>query len=553
MVLPRNAVLLTLLGLGIGLTAVSSHGTAETVELEGQEMNISSHIYHEIEDIVAEQAEEQEELAEGMKDYVIVAAFALLLVTYLVSFWLEERHCHVLPEAVVGVLVGMVAGGTIMFWHGNLMVHLMGFNADFFFTFLLPPIIFEAGYNMQRTAFFKNIVATSFYAFIGTFVSTFVVGGICWYAGQLGLCHALGVLPSLVFGALISATDPVTVLAVFSSLGVDVDLFSMVFGESVLNDAVAIVLYRTLMGFKTAPFSGESVLQAIILFCTIFIGSFLIGMVLALMSSVVYKYLGHDHLDGEHVFLEAAVSVLFPWISYFLAEALHLSGIVAIMFCGIGMAHYTFNNMSPAAQILTRQMFKVMAYLSETFVFIYIGMSFFAFPIFDHLVLRFVAVAIIACFIGRVLNIFPNSALVNAFRSEGSIPAPVSFKFQFLMWWSGLRGGVAFAIAATSYAQNDFPENGDSLAILQATLTIATFTIFVFGGSITDLCIYFKVLTPKDAVPKEDKSAEMHYPYLVQLDRHVIKPMLTRASKPPTKQHVSMLEMEMHDTYNSNY
>lgn len=84
MVLPRNAVLLTLLGLGIGLTAVSSHGTAETVELEGQEMNISSHIYHEIEDIVAEQAEEQEELAEGMKDYVIVAAFALLLVTYLV-------------------------------------------------------------------------------------------------------------------------------------------------------------------------------------------------------------------------------------------------------------------------------------------------------------------------------------------------------------------------------------------------------------------------------------------------------------------------------------
>lgn len=121
------------------------------------------------------------------------------------------------------------------------------------------------------------------------------------------------------------------------------------------------------------------------------------------------------------------------------------------------------------------------------------------------------------------------------------------------MWWSGLRGGVAFAIAATSYAQNDFPENGDSLAILQATLTIATFTIFVFGGSITDLCIYFKVLTPKDAVPEEDKSAEMHYPYLVQLDRHVIKPMLTRASKPPTKQHVSMLEMEMHDTYNSNY
>ena len=93
---------------------------------------------------------------------------------------------------------------------------------------------------MNASSFFENIGPTMFFAFAGTFASTFVVGGLVWYAGQQGQCYPMGMLASLVFGSLISATDPVTVLAVFQKLGVKVDLFSMVFGESVLNDAVAI-------------------------------------------------------------------------------------------------------------------------------------------------------------------------------------------------------------------------------------------------------------------------------------------------------------------------
>merc|ERR1711998_322708 len=150
--------------------------------------------------------------------------------------------------------------------------------------------IFGAGYNMKRQAFFANIYATMLYAFLGTLVSTFMVGGMVYAAGQYGMCHALGALPALVFGALISATDPVTVLAVFQALGVNIDLFSMVFGESVLNDAVAIVLYRTLIGFKSTPVSGESIIAAVGLFLTIFIGSFLIGLICGLACSLVFKW-----------------------------------------------------------------------------------------------------------------------------------------------------------------------------------------------------------------------------------------------------------------------
>merc|ERR1719473_1606682 len=125
---------------------------------------------------------------------------------------------------------------------------------------------------MNVTAFVENLGPTMFYAFIGTFASTFIVGGILWYAGQLGWCYPFGMLASLVFGSLISATDPVTVLAVFQALGVKVDLFSMVFGESVLNDAVAIVLSRTLLGFNKpgVEVDADSIMAAVASFCTIF-------------------------------------------------------------------------------------------------------------------------------------------------------------------------------------------------------------------------------------------------------------------------------------------
>lgn len=93
---------------------------------------------------------------------------------------------------------------------------------------LLPPIIFEAGYNMNRKAFFDNIFPTTLFAFFGTVFSAFVVAGILFECGKVGYTHPFGGLAALTFGSLISATDPVTVLAVFQALGVKVDLFSMV-------------------------------------------------------------------------------------------------------------------------------------------------------------------------------------------------------------------------------------------------------------------------------------------------------------------------------------
>jgi sodium/hydrogen exchanger 8 len=234
--------------------------------------------------MATKEGEEAYENEESKPDFAYVMGILGTAATWCVGHILDhEMGVSWIPEAAVGLMVGfLIAAFATEGWIGPLAfpwAHHMRFDFEFFMTFLLPPIIFEAGFNMNVKKFFANLGPTMFFAFAGTFLSTFVVGGLVWWAGQQGWCYPLGLLASLVFGSLISATDPVTVLAVFQALGVKVDLFSMVFGESVLNDAVAIVLSRTLLSFNApdAQVDAASIFAAIVSFVVIFIGSALIG------------------------------------------------------------------------------------------------------------------------------------------------------------------------------------------------------------------------------------------------------------------------------------
>ena len=126
------------------------------------------------------------------------------------------------------------------------------FDPELFFNILLPPIIFHAGYSMKKRFFFRNIGSILVFAFIGTTLSTFAVAGIMYLVTLMFpyLGETMKFIDTLRFGALISATDPVTILAIFNDLNVDVNLYALVFGEAVLNDAVAIVITRTIEDYE---------------------------------------------------------------------------------------------------------------------------------------------------------------------------------------------------------------------------------------------------------------------------------------------------------------
>ena len=208
-------------------------------------------------------------------------------------------------------------------------------------------------------------------------------------------------------------------LATFQALGVSPDLFSIVFGESVLNDAVAIVLYKTLTSFTHAEASVSAIVVALGSFLEIFCGSMLVGLLLGALSALTFKHLRlREH--EETVFYEVVLSFTFPWTAYFLAEAFELSGIVAILFAGMVVAVYTRVNLSVEGLQLMAGTYKCIAKIAETFVFVYLGMACVRMAkigLFAGTTWRLFLLALLGCFIGRV-HIFLGSWLLNRQRAR---------------------------------------------------------------------------------------------------------------------------------------
>lgn len=371
------------------------------------------------------------------------------------------------------------------------------FDPEVFFNIILPPIIFNAGYSMKRKHFFKNFGSILGFAFLGTVISTAVTGLICWGFLFLIQNSAVPVLPQLggaeciFFGAIISATDPVTVLAIFSEMNVENDLFALIFGESVMNDAVAIVLASTVETFIASGTSdtstGMAILSAIGSFLVIFCGSFAIGCVIGCVCAFLTKFTK----VSEYPLLETSLVVLMSYSSFLAAEACKLTGIVAVLFCGICQAHYTYNNLSGESQKRTKQFFEFLNFCLENFIFSYIGVSVITME-GQQFNIPFFLAALLGIFVARAANVYPISFLLNLGRTH-----KISFNHQHMMMFSGLRGAIAFALAirnATTPSQN---------VILSTTSLIVIVTVIVCGGMTGPMLGILKIKCGDDNAPTE--------------------------------------------------
>ena len=158
---------------------------------------------------------------------------------------------------------------------------------NLFMILLLPPIIFESGYNLHKKPFFKNIGTVLMYSFLGTFIAIFSTSFMLWIVGS----PLFTLKESFAFGSLISATDPVSVLAVFKEMDADANLFAIVFGESIFNDAIGIVMYESVktLGTEDDKTISQQIWLAIMNFNIVFVGSLLIGMISALLVAFIQK------------------------------------------------------------------------------------------------------------------------------------------------------------------------------------------------------------------------------------------------------------------------
>lgn len=202
-----------------------------------------------------------------------------------------------------------------------------------------------------------------------------------------------------------------------------------------------------------------------------------IGIVFALISALLLK-----HIDlRKHPSLEFGFMLVFTYAPYVLAEGIHLSGIMAILFCGIVMSHYTHFNLSTVTQITMQQTMRTLSFIAETCVFAYLGLAIFS---FDHRCeLALVIWAIILCLVGRACNIFPLAWLVNKFREH-----KITNRMQFVMWFSGLRGAISYALSL----HLEFAREESRRVMITTTLIIVLFTTLVFGGSTMPLLKYLQ-------------------------------------------------------------
>lgn len=146
------------------------------------------------------------------------------------------------------------------------MTNLSNHFVNIFLILLLPPIIFESGYNMKKKPFFKNLGSLMLYSFLGTFIAIFTTGLLMFALSLTPLTNVRFTLKeSFAFGSLISATDTVSILSIFKEMNADIDLYSLVFGESVFNDAITMVFYRALTESKMEDETfGTEILNTII-------------------------------------------------------------------------------------------------------------------------------------------------------------------------------------------------------------------------------------------------------------------------------------------------
>ncbi|KAI4213720.1 MAG: hypothetical protein LQ351_003686 [Letrouitia transgressa] len=377
---------------------------------------------------------------------------------------------------------GMIAGLFIKLTEGTFVQNVVSFNYQFFFNLLLPPIILASGYELHQANFFRNIGTILTFAFAGTFISAIVLGLFLWLWTRIPLDFDLSFVEAISVGATLSATDPVTILAIFNSYKVDPKLYTVIFGESILNDAIAIVIFETAQQYRPDGPKGGSLtivnlFEAIGIFFLVFLGSLLIGVVVGIATALLLKFT----LVRKFPKIESCLIILIAYASYYFANGITMSGIVSLLFCGITLKHYAYYNMSRRTQLTTKYMFSALAQLSENFIFIYLGLTLFTKTtlVFKPL---FIIVTVIGICAARWAAVFPLSWAINWFiryrskRRGKDVADELPQSYQVMLFWAGLRGAVGVALAAGLTGPN-------GLALQATVLVVVVLTVIIFGGT----------------------------------------------------------------------
>mmetsp|Transcript_10666 Transcript_10666/g.21209 ORF Transcript_10666/g.21209 Transcript_10666/m.21209 type:complete len:688 (-) Transcript_10666:28-2091(-) len=447
-----------------------------------------------------------------------------------------------LPEAAGCILVGLFGGFVLEF-----IPHFaFDFDEQLFLRVLLPPICFEAALSIDKDAFRRHIGPILSFALAGTLLSAVLCAVVLRYGSFLGDLSG-GSLPwaeSLAFGALISSIDPVAVIAVLNSLGVPQTepLYVLIFGESLLNDGVAVVLFDTVVNYirDDVAFDSSDFVAGILNFFKVFFGSILIGFLNGLFCTMYFRWMDKKMTD----LVETLTFFLGALLSYYVCDSWHGSGIVGIVITGVMLDLYTMRHLSESSRKHVHFVVETISTLMETVIFAYLGVFMFTstyrydwslivFALFGMLASRAAMLVVVSFFVNilrccrcswRVRNrragrgsidgegdpdehspgeeqarnsgalnssllsvslLSDRSSLYDADKPDINGPSVlVTNKNQFILWFAGLRGAMSFALVENIPLYDIITHEGTKFKPeLRACVSVSIFfSIFVFGG-----------------------------------------------------------------------
>ncbi|KAA0709861.1 Na(+)/H(+) exchanger beta [Triplophysa tibetana] len=426
-----------------------------------------------------------------------VALWILLASLMKLGFHLIPGLSTVVPESCLLIAVGLLLGGLIRVIGENPPV----LDSQLFFFCLLPPIILDAGYFLPIRPFTENAGTILTFAVVGTLWNSFFVGaglyGVCRLEG--GRLASVDLLSCLLFGSIVSAVDPVAVLAVFEEIHINELLHILVFGESLLNDAVTVVLYHLFEEFAhVGEVTPGDVFLGILCFFVVALGGVMVGAVYGALAAFTSRFTAHTRV------IEPLFVFLYSYMAYLSAEVFHLSGIMALIACGVVMRPYVEANISHKSYTTIKYFLKMWSSVSETLIFIFLGVSTVAGPHVWNW--TFVSITIVLCLVSRVLGVVGLTYIINKYRM-----VKLSGKDQFIVAYGGLRGAIAFSLV--------FLLSGEDFAMknmfLTAIITVIFFTVFVQGMTIRPLVDLLAVKRKKQS--KTSINEEIHTQFMEHL------------------------------------
>uniref|UniRef100_A0A8C2KIG9 Sodium/hydrogen exchanger n=1 Tax=Cyprinus carpio TaxID=7962 RepID=A0A8C2KIG9_CYPCA len=425
----------------------------------------------------------------------IIASWLLVASVAKILFHFSQRFTTAVPESCMLILLGLVLGAVVLIASKKQPYQL---DPGLFFLFLLPTIVGDAGYFMPARLFFDNLGAILLYAVVGTLWNAFCTG-FCLYgvkmAGVIDEKVNAGLMDFLLFGALISAVDPVAVLAVFEEVHVNETLFIIVFGESLVNDAVTVVLYKVYISFvEVGPGNVHTAdyFKGIASFLIVSIGGTLVGLIFAVILAFVTRFTKKVRI------IEPLFVFLLVYLAYLTAELFSLSAILSMTFCGIGCKKYVEANISQKSRTTVKYTMKTLASIAETIIFIFLGIS-----AVDKSKWAWdtglVVSTLIFILVFRAMGVVGQTWFLNWFRL-----VPLEKIDQVVMSYGGLRGAVAFALVVLLDKEQVKAKD----YFVATTIVVVFFTVMFQGLTIKPLVKWLKV--PRSTNRKPTINEEIH-------------------------------------------